>query len=140
MDALYAGALFQSQLRLAVRTAQVAVGLEIPHLHVLALEEIRDSRVDTDKAVVLIHSFRDILGQRAEHRQRTQQKNHDHDDRAADKEVDHINCRRQDPDKRIQFIVSVAALHEFSRFFQKVTQSITVALIYQTAQTGFKIH
>ena len=123
VDMLYAGALFQSQLRLAVGTAQVAVGLEVPHLHILALEKIRYRRIDVDEAVVLIQSLVDIGGQRAEHRQRPQHQYQDNKDRTADKEVDEVDHRRNDPDKGIQFVVSVAALHELSRFLYEITQS-----------------
>ena len=123
VDMLYAGALFQSQLRLAVGTAQIAVGLEVPHLHILALEKIRYRRIDVDEAVVLIQSLVDIGGQRAEHRQRPQHQYQDNKDRTADKEVDEVDHRRDDPDKGIQFVVSVAALHELSRFLYEITQS-----------------
>ena len=131
MDLLYSGALFQSELRLAVGAGQIAVGLEIPDLHILALEKARYHIIDAEKAVVLIQPLGDVGGQRAEYRQRSQQQHNDHQDRIAGKQVDHIQYARDDPNEGIQFIVSVTTLHEFSDFCQKITQNITVAFLYQ---------
>ena len=103
------------------------MGLEIPDLHILALEKARHYIINTEKAVVLIQPLGDIGGQRAEDRQSAQQQYDDHDDRVADKQIDHIQYRRDDPDESIQFIVSVTTLHEFSDFSQNITQTITVA-------------
>ena len=107
------------------------MGLEIPDLQVLTLEEPRYHIINTEKTVVLIQPLGDIGGQRTEDRQRAQQQYDDHDDRVADKQVDHIQYRRDDPDESIQFIVSVTTLHEFSDFCQNITQNITVAFLYQ---------
>ena len=103
------------------------MGLEIPDLHVLALKKARYHIINTEKAVVLIQPLGDIGGQRAEDRQSAQQQYDDHDDRVADKQVDHIQHCCDDPDESIQFIVSVTTLHEFSDFCQNLTQNITVA-------------
>ena len=128
---LYAGALFESELSLAVGTADITVSLEISDLHMLSLEKITHRAENTEKAVVLIQPLGDIGGQRAEDRQSAQQQYDDHDDRIADKQVDHIQHCCDDPDESIQFIVSVTTLHEFSDFCQNITQNITVAFLYQ---------
>ena len=52
MDMLYAGSFFQPELRLAVGTGQIAVGLEIPDFHILALEKVSYSGIDTEKTVI----------------------------------------------------------------------------------------
>lgn len=127
MDTLYTGALFQPELRLTVGTADVTVGFEIAYLHKLPLEEIRHGGIDADKAVILIQTLCDIFRQRAEYRKRAHKQYHNHHDRAADKEVDDIQQSRDNPDKCIQFIVSVAPLHKLSGFFYQITHNITVA-------------
>ena len=134
MDLLYSGTLFQPELRLAVGTGQIAVGLEIPDLQVLTLEEPRYHVIDAEKAVVLIQPLGDVGRQRAKDRQRAQQQYDDHQNRVADKQIDHIQRSRNDPDEGIQFIVSVTTLHEFSDFCQKITQNITVAFIYHLSK------
>lgn len=60
---LDAGTLFQPELRLAVGTFDIAMRLKVAHLHILALEKIRDRAIDADEAVVLIHPLVDIRGQ-----------------------------------------------------------------------------
>ena len=90
MDMLYAGALFQSELRLAVGAGQIAVGLEIPDFHILALEKVSYSGIDTEKTVILIQPLGDVGRQRAKDRQRSQQQYNDHQNRVADKYIDKI--------------------------------------------------
>ena len=130
MDVLDACALFQPELRLAVGAADVAVGLEVAHLHVLALEEIGHSRANAEIAVVLIQALVDVGGQRAEHREPYQQQYHDHHDRAAYKEVYQVQNARKYQDQRIQFIVAVTAAHELGGLHQKITHVITDAFKY----------
>ena len=126
MDVLLAGAFFQPELRLAVRADDVAVGLEVAELHVLALEEAGHGVVDADEAVVLIHALGDIGGQRAEDRQRAHEDDHDREDRRAHEKIHEVQHAREDPDKGIQFIVAVAPLHEGGELAQKISQTITV--------------
>ena len=126
MDVLLAGAFFQSELSLAVRADDVAVGLEVAELHILALEEAGHGVVDADEAVVLIHALGDVGGQRAEDRQRAHEDDHDREDRRAHEKIHEVQHAREDPDKGIQFIVSVAPLHEGGEPAQKISQTITV--------------
>ena len=126
MDVLDACALFQPELSLAVGAADVAVGLEVAHLHVLALEEVGHSRANAEIAVVLIQALVDVGRERAEHRETYQQQYHDHD-RAAYKEVYQVQNARKYQDQRIQFIVAVTAAHELGSLHQKITHVITDA-------------
>ena len=94
MDLLDAGALFQPELRLAERAADIAVGLEIADLQILALEEIRNGAENIGKAPVLIQALGDIFRKRAKNDPKDQQHDdHDHD-RAARKNIDDVENRR----------------------------------------------
>ena len=122
---LRACALFEPELRLAVGAADISVSLEVAHLHILALEEIRNRCADDEISVVLIQALVDVCGQGAEHRKSYQQKYHDHHDRTADEQIDEIQRAREYPYQRIQFIVAVTAAHELGGLHQKFTHVIT---------------
>lgn len=108
-------ALFEPELSLAVGTADIAVGLEVAYLQILALEEINHRGIYADKAVVLIQTLCYIGRERAQYRQhREHQYDNDHK-RTAYKEIYQIQHSRDYPDKGIQFIVSVPAAHEFGK-------------------------
>ena len=129
VDVLYAGALLEAELRLAVGTADIAVGLEIPHLHVLALEEVGNRRKNTDEAVVLIQALIDVGRQRPQNGEQDQQQNDDHKDRTAHEKVDQVQHARNDPYKGVQLIVAVSAVHERGGLLQKITHILTKAFL-----------
>ena len=121
MDLLYAGALLEPELRLAIRTADISVGLDVADAHILALEEIAHRTEDIGKTAVLIYSLGDVLRESAKDHQRNQQQDqHDHDGATREK-IDHIEDRRDDQDKIIEFVVSVTALHESRHTLEKVS-------------------
>ena len=118
---LDAGAFFQSELCLAVGTANIAVGLDIAHLHILALDKITHAAEDIHESAVLIQALVDILRQCAEDRQCQQQHDDNDHDRAARKQVDHIEDRRDDQYKIVELVVAVTVLHEFGRFSKEIS-------------------
>ena len=130
MDVLKAGALFEPELSLAVRTAHIAVSAKIPDPHISALEEVGDCVQKIGEAAVLIHPPVDILGQRAKKHQ-SQQEQDDHDQYGiADKEVDDIQQPRKDEDRAVHLVHPVSPLHEFSGPSEEISHAITRFKLY----------
>ena len=135
---LYAGALFESELSLAVGTTDITVRLKVPYLHMLSLEKIRDRAVNTQKAVVLIHTLSDVGRQRAQYRYRCKSQNYYYQYGCTDKEeypqkqVDDIQYARHYPDKSIQLVVSVSPAHELGDLHKKITHTVTFGFYMNT--------
>ena len=122
---LDAGALLEPELSLAVWTDDVAVGLEIPDLHILTLEKAADCADDLCELSVLINPFGDIGRERPEHGENSQNQHDYHQNRSAYEQIDKIQNARGDPDECIQFVVSVSAAHELGGLLYESTQIIT---------------
>ena len=123
VDLLHPGALFQPQLRLAVRTAQIAMRFEVADLHVLALDEVARAAENIHEAAVLVQAFIDVLGQRTEDRHTEQQHDDDDHDGAACKQIDQIKHRCHSKNKVVELIAAVSVLHEFSKTAEKISHS-----------------
>ena len=65
------GALFESELSLAVGAADITVSLEVSYLHILPLEKVTHRAPNAEKTVVLIHTLSDVGRQRAQYRYRS---------------------------------------------------------------------
>ena len=92
MYLLHTGALFQPELSLAVRTAHIAVGLDVLYPHILPLAKIRGRAVDIGKTAVLVHPLGDVSGQGSPYEQSRQQQDDHHQDSVADKNIDEIQA------------------------------------------------
>lgn len=142
---LYTGALFESELSLAVGTADITVSLEVSDLHMLSLEKITHRAENAEKAVVLIHTLSNVGRQRAQYRYRRESQNYQYQYRRAHKEeypqkqIDDIKYTRHYPDKSIQLIVSVSPSHELGDLHKKISHTVTFDF-YMNTQCFFALY